>query len=933
MSTVSGILVLGDVQAMNKNWKRAAMLAVMLVPSLSLAQQTCGSGIQIDGTITDPAGAVIPGATVQAASGERTTADATGHYVLPCAHAGSTTLMVEADGFAPGTARAAAQLGGVAHINLQLAIAAVQTDVQVGEDVTAMDADHGVGTRTLTTQDVQLLADDPDDFLRELQALASRGGGIPGAATITVDGFQNGSALPPKGLIASIRVNPDMFSPEYERAPYLGGRVEIFTKPGAGSFHGALFLTDSDGSFNATDPFSLTATPAGKRRYGFELSGPVVPNRGDVSLALEKRDIDEFNVVNAVTLDANNNQVPLQQAVSAPQRLWIASVRSGWQLTPKDTATLSFSADVNNLGNQGIGGLTLAEAGYSSLVREYDLRFANTQTLSANLLHETRIGYTWKRTDQTPLSTAPALQVAGYFNGGGATSQNLNDRERDLEVDDDVMITHGKHSLKFGAQSLGIFVHDYDPNTFNGAYIFGGGSAPTLDANNNPTGQTTTISAMEQYRRALLNFPGGTPTTYQLTTGTPLVPLAQWRLALYAEDAIKLTPGFTVATGLRYQLQTSPGSFANFAPRVGFSWAPGKKQSWVFHLRAGLFHDPNIRSYATEVYRLNGARQQQATVYSPSFSDPLTPITGSIKVSTVNQFPKSLDQVSSLQSHISVEHNFNHDWHALATLFWAENWGSLRIANINAPLVSSSNGTPPDPTAALLAPRPIALNENIMQYQNSGHLAGKIFVTGVDRNSSKLGFSAYYVHTNLKTDTGTGVISPQSSYSEQGESSRPDGQTANAIYASGHLTLPYKVELSSILDAESGQPYNITTGTDVNGDGNFNDRPSYASASGVGVYSTRFGFLTTNTVNGDVPRNLGTMPPRIHLDTNLSRVFKLNPNDKDHPRTLTFNARSANLLNHTNVTAVGTVVSSSTFSQPLSAETARRAEIGVRFAF
>ena len=91
--------------------------------------------------------------------------------------------------------------------------------------------------------------------------------------------------------------------------------------------------------------------------------------------------------------------------------------------------------------------------------------------------------------------------------------------------------------------------------------------------------------------------------------------------------------------------------------------------------------------------------------------------------------------------------------------------------------------------------------------------------------------------------------------------------------------------------------------------------------------------LTTNTVNGNVPRNLGTMPQVVHLDSNLSRAFTLNPNDKDHPRILTFNVRSANLLSHANVTAVGTVVSSSTFSQPLSAETARRVELGVRFTF
>jgi hypothetical protein len=915
-------------------WKLVALLAGSLSPAVGFAQQPCLGGFSIEGAVTDPTGAVVPGAQVQATNGQAATTDSRGHFALSCVPETSTAIMAQAPGFDPGTAPIARQPNGVTHVDFQLQLAHVETEVQVGDDATAMDTDHGGGTRTLTTQQVQQFADDPDEFLRELQALAASGGNMPGSALITVDGFQNTSALPPKGSIASIRVNPDMFSAEYERAPYLGGRIEITTKPGADPVHGALFFTDSDGSFNATDPFSLTATPAGKRRYGFELSGPVIRKKVDFALALEKRDINEFNVVNAVTLDTNGNQSALQQTVAAPQRLWIASVRNDWQISPKDLATLSFSANVNNLGNQGVGGLTLAEAGYSSLVSEYDLRLNNVLTLNPNMLHETRIGYTWKRTERTPLSTAPSLQVAGYFTGGGGLSQSLNDRERDLEVDDDLMVTHGKHTWKIGAQSLGFFVHDYDPNTFNGAYLFGGGSAPILDSNNSPTGQTTTVTGIEQYRRALLGLPGGSPTTYQLTIGAPLVPLAQWRLALFGQDAVKLVSRLTVILGLRYQIQTSPGSFANFSPRAGLAWAPDKNSTWVIHLRAGIFHDPNPPSYATEVYRLNGTRQQQRTVYSPSYSSPLSPIPGSIQVGTVNQFPRTLDQNSSLQAHIGMEHNFHNGLHVSTTLYWFTDWGELQISNINAPHVDSSVGIPPDPAAALLAPRPGAPNQNVMQYQNSGHSSGNIFVIGGDRNTrERASLSVYYVHVNAKSNSANGVGNPQSSYSNRGEAARPDWEGDNAVYASGNIHLPYRLELSSILDARNGQPYNITTGTDTNGDGNFNDRPSYAAAPGSGVYDTRFGFLTANTVNGDVPRNLGTMPTTLHLDENLSRVFTLNPKDKDHPRTLTFNVRSTNLINHTNVTTVNTVLSSSTLGQSLTAETARRVELGVRFSF
>ena len=99
------------------------------------------------------------------------------------------------------------------------------------------------------------------------------------------------------------------------------------------------------------------------------------------------------------------------------------------------------------------------------------------------------------------------------------------------------------------------------------------------------------------------------------------------------------------------------------------------------------------------------------------------------------------------------------------------------------------------------------------------------------------------------------------------------------------------------------------------------------------MYTTRYGLVTTNTVIGNVPANFGTMPSIVHLDTNLSPEFTLGRYTKDAARTLTLNARSTNLLNHTNVSAVGTVVSSPNFSEPVAAETARRLELGAHFAF
>jgi hypothetical protein len=287
-----------------------------------------------------------------------------------------------------------------------------------------------------------------------------------------------------------------------------------------------------------------------------------------------------------------------------------------------------------------------------------------------------------------------------------------------------------------------------------------------------------------------------------------------------------------------------------------------------------------------------------------------------------------------------VEHEFTHHWHAEGDFNYTANWDQIRVENINAPMVASSIGVAPDPIAALLAPRPIAPSENIFLYEKLAHMRGRFLVLSLGQNDYKrFGVSAFFVHmAGVRSDGGfrgentAGAANPQSSYSEQGESSRVDWQTSGLFGLMGNVKLPLKAEFSTELFASHGTPYNITTGTDANGDGDFNDRPSYASGPAPGVYSTQFGLLTINTVNGNVQRNMGTMPGTVHLDTNLSRSFRL-PGSKDHPRTFTFNARSANLLNHTNVTAVNTILSSGAVGRPVTADTARRIELGVRFVF
>ena len=223
----------------------------------------------------------------------------------------------------------------------------------------------------------------------------------------------------------------------------------------------------------------------------------------------------------------------------------------------------------------------------------------------------------------------------------------------------------------------------------------------------------------------------------------------------------------------------------------------------------------------TEAYRLNGVRQTQTLLYSPSYTEPLVPTPSTIEVATTRQFAPNLGQSWSFQSQLGVEHELPQHWHVQANLFDAQAWDTLHSRNINAPLVSNSTANP------LLAPRPIAPGKNIFQFEQSGHLHGQVVFVGADQHSYKrFGIFVGYLYFNLKTDADSATLFPQSSYSDQGETARASWESTQRLFAIGQLNLPQRLSLTSQFDASSGDPYNVITGMDNNGDGVFNDRPS-----------------------------------------------------------------------------------------------------------
>jgi hypothetical protein len=909
---------------------RRLLLDAALLPALSLpfvpaahGQATCRGNL-LTGTVQDSTAAVIPGATLQLDGSQNATSGSDGRFRFACVPPGPHHLAASAAGFATLQQELPAQLPADFHVTL-VPSASVTIDVNA-ESPAVEPVLGGLNGTTLSGTQLTTLADDPDDLQRELQQLAAAAGGPPSGTVISVDGFQDDSPLPPKSSIARIEVNPDLFSAENRQPPFDGGHIQIYTKPGAKTFHGSLFTTNSSQFMNARDPFSDAPGAIGKQRYGFTLTGPVRKQNSNFSLALEHRSIDEFAVVNAITLDSAGNQTSTVANVPTPQRLWIGSARVDAQLGPRNMGFVSYSANVDHLSNVGVGGTSLLQTGYDSQTYDHVIRVSDTTTISPNLLHEARVSIDFRGEIDNPTSSAPQVQVAGAFTGGGADIGSQRIRQMRNEWDDDFLLTKGKHSLKAGIQLFDYVEHQILTTNFNGTYIFGGGTAPVLDANNNPTGATGAISGLEQYRRALLGLPGGTPTQYSSVAGSPKVDFNEFYTAFFAQDDIKLLPNLTLSAGLRYFLANHPFQEDGLTPRLGVSWTPGGSKTLTLNAHLGIFsgHSPNGLAFTeAELLREDGTARVTSLVYNPVYGDPAT--TGSSVIHALRTVAPNYNSNQSAMAQVGVHEALPFGFSFSSNLIYARGWNQQRTLNVNTPLDGSPTG-----------PRPGAPNLDILQLQSSADEAGDIEFAGIGNQKFKaVQFFVGAVRVHILADMDDNAFfSPQSSSTNAGEYSIQTGDSLWQNFANVTAHIPGKVILSSDYYGNGNSPFNITTGFDNNGDSNFNDRPQFALPGQAGAVATPFGNLVASGGTGVLARNIASLTWNFHVDGNIQRVFTLTRDPKaDHQQTLTANVRSSNLLNHTNVTAEGGVLGSPLFLVPYAADSGRRVEGGLRYNF
>ena len=97
-----------------------------------------------------------------------------------------------------------------------------------------------------------------------------------------------------------------------------------------------------------------------------------------------------------------------------------------------------------------------------------------------------------------------------------------------------------------------------------------------------------------------------------------------------------------------------------------------------------------------------------------------------------------------------------------------------------------------------------------------------------------------------KADTSGVTYFPSNQFDPRADYGRSTFDVHNRFLVGGNYLAPLGVSISPFLVTNSGTPFNITVGQDLNGDNQFNDRPSFATATSTDVMNTKYGSFDLN---------------------------------------------------------------------------------------
>ncbi|MBI4854050.1 MAG: TonB-dependent receptor [Acidobacteria bacterium] len=703
---------------------------------------------------------------------------------------------------------------------------------------------------------------------------------------ITTDGLDNNE--PVGGSVRSnfsqdsvqeFQVVSDSFSAEFGRAT--AGIVNIVTRGGGNDFHGSSFLFLRNEAIAARDAFAAIDPEFKQYQFGSLLSGPIKKDKAFFFLSFERLSVKQNNIVtiNDQSVDAarrqgfflRNGPVPVGQANTS------ILARTDLRLTPNDTLWVRYNYGGSFNGSiEPFGGLIGETNGGVQEAAENALAANNTYiNVGLNLVNETRILLSERDLDISTIGNDPQVQL--FAPEGrivfGRSSFLPQFRELDTgQFVNNTSLSKGRHQIKFGIDLK--YLTFTAPLSFfaTGLSVFAPLDLSAL------TGTTTVLSGLQAFdpqsrtpsqRATLMTLSQTLPQQVQgFPSNVPLADLAFPSFiaqgfsdlfvqsvpgryySTFVQDDIKIKSNLTLKLGLRYDLTRisfMPSNDGNFSPRVGFAYQPKRLPNARIYGSYGIFVGTPI--YAIP-FTLELLKRKQIQVLVTPF--PFSVLTFALPGHGLPESPKIPDGVpfipqlsqdlvydKNVRSSYTQQVNFGIDYtykKSNISLSYAFVRGLKFLSNRNInPVVRP---TPGNPVASSISGRVDTTQGDLFEfesafdsYYNAFTLSYKQKVTG------RFNIFAHYTFAKAIdnfVDFRIDVNQFNDSLKPALERSLSVQDLRSRFVLSGSVDIGYgkskllrDFRLSTIVNAESGRPYNITAGADLNLSGDFppSDRP------------------------------------------------------------------------------------------------------------
>ncbi len=559
---------------MKREKRMQRFMAVAIVGCLLLACATlwgqATATASLEGTVADKTGAVIANGTITITNNEtgaiRTAkTNGAGEYRFDLLPAGVYNIKATAAGFATAEAKNVEVLvGRTGTQNFTMSPGAVSETVEVTSTAPIVDQDKTDVSMNIRPEQVQELPlngrdigslaylapgvrpVDSYDPTKNRISVFSVNGSSGRNVNVTVNGIDDkdntvgGPVMQlPLEAVQEFAISTQRFSAANGRSE--GAAINVVTKSGTNSYHGAAYGLFRDQALNANDFFSKQANqpkpPYSRQQFGGSIGGPLKKDKVFLFFAIEKQREHTSIPVSAATFSELSLLKPLGAqpvtAIPTPYFDLRYNGRADYKFNDRHSAYLSYTSQGNNSQNDQSNGFNDLTGGNFTTNQLQIANLTLNSLLTSNIVNQATAGWQYWNNLIDQANKTPTLTFPGNLSIGTNINVPQQSFQRKWQFKDDVSINHGRHTFKTGFDYL------WEPK-LGGFFEFN--PVPEIDFNQKPD-------------FILANGGFATPSFVNgmtATAGDPTFVIATKMFGLYFQDDWKVSNRLTLNLGLRW---------------------------------------------------------------------------------------------------------------------------------------------------------------------------------------------------------------------------------------------------------------------------------------------------------------------------------------------------------------------------------------------